>query len=572
MRTVWNGMSSQFARSAITRGRTPQIRQPSISRAFASARSSPGTSRSRWWRRGLVLGSLGGGFYVYDTYFNACAFQRTARSLGVIGLIALDYKLNFRASMNIEQLHYRNAERLFDLLITNKGLYIKIGQALALQASVFPPVFQKKFQMLFDNAPQDTQEQIKKTFYEEFGIHAEDLFESFDPECIASASVAQVHKAQLKSGEWVAVKIQHADIHKQVYWDLRTYKLIMKALGWFFELPLHEVSSFVASRMETETNFLTELSNGEATRSFLEKDSQLRNSVYIPINYPALSTKRVLVSEWIDGTPFGKVNLVKSEFSPNWALDVIMKFFAKQIFDWGCVHCDPHPGNILLRRHNGRNQVVMLDHGLYAYETPKFREENSRLWKSLFILDHSAVREVIKGWGIGSVDMFASMTVMRPYDSGEIVVKDKSDFEVQQQMLATFKNMIQDIDRIPMVITLIGRCSNILQGCNRMYGSPVNRIKIMAYQASKSYSKLHSAADTSHTWLARQLYAWVDHARFQLAVFMMDVAFVMVRIRQLFASSSRANDLGMESILERQMTRNAKSMGIEMASNPMFEG
>lgn len=554
----WRGSALRFARPA-------SFAPARLSRSFATAGPNP-PKRGKWARRTLILGSAGVAAYLYDTTFNASAFTRTLRSFGTVGLIALDYKLNFNAESDIDALHNRNAERLFSLLVTNKGLYIKSGQALALQATAFPPVYQQKFMTLFDNAPQDTREQIQKTFYEEFGVTTDEVFASFDVDCIASASVAQVHKAQLKTGEWVAVKVQHADIQKQVYWDLETYKTLMTFLGWFFELPLREISTFVASRMETETDFISELNNGETARKSLETSS-LKDVVYIPQNYSGLSTKRVLVSEWIDGVPFGKKDLVVSSgFSPKWALRTINEFFAFQIFEWGAVHCDPHPGNILLRKFKGRDQVVLLDHGLYAMESPQFREKNGLLWKSLFILDRPKVREVIEGWGIGAVDMFASMTIMKPYDSSGAPVEEKTDFELQQEMLETFKTVIKDINQMPLVITLIGRCLNLLQGINRMYGSPVNRIKIFAHQASKSYSELHAEQDLSVSWPRRKLRAWLDHVRFQLAVFLMDAAFVVVRVRQILSGASRQVEMGMEAVLERQMQRSAESMGFKMSS------
>lgn len=539
-------------------------------RSFATAVKAPPKRRVPGARTGLVLVTAVGGLVLYDTQFNSSAFTRTARSIGVLATIALDYKINFNEHTDIGQLHLRNADRLFNLLITNKGLYIKIGQALALQATMFPPVFQEKFAKLFDNAPQDTKAQIQKTFHEEFNVGTEDIFSSFDLECIASASIAQVHKAQLKTGEWVAVKIQHSEIQRQIYWDLATYKLVMKCYGWFFDLPLGEISAFIASRMETETNFYTEQKNAETTKSFLEKDYSLRGHVYIPKSYPEFSTKRVLVCEWIDGIPLAKIEELKREgYDTTGALNKIMLFFSKQIFEWGCIHCDPHPGNLMLRRHNGKEQVVVIDHGLYAYETPEFRAQNSRLWRSMFILDHQAVRDVITGWGIGTVDMFASMTMMRPYKSKQVQVQ--SDYEMQKSMVRIFQTMIKDIDKMPLVLILVGRANTILQGCNRMYGSPVNRIKIMAYQASKSFSDLDATADQNRTWIVRKVLALVNHAKFQFAVLVMDAAFHLVRIRQFF-SSSDSTELGMEAVIERQMMNNANSMGLKMKPGVMFSG
>lgn len=121
-----------------------------------------------------------------------------------------DYKINFRAhppfADSIEALHARNAEKLFNLLRTNGGLYLKIGQAIAMQSAVLPPEFQKMFARMFDDAPQNSWADVERVIREDFGKSVEEVFGiSFEGEsgkgvmertARASASVAQVHFAR----------------------------------------------------------------------------------------------------------------------------------------------------------------------------------------------------------------------------------------------------------------------------------------------------------------------------------------------------------------------------------------
>lgn len=194
--------------------------------------------RRKWPRRLLLLSALLGLGLVYDRQWNASSVTRSLRTFQTGLLIGLDYKVNFRAhpplADSIEALHARNAQRIFDLLRANGGLYLKIGQAIAMQSAVLPPAFQKMFGRMFDDAPQNSWDEVERVVREDFGRSVEEVFGvSFRGEegkgvmertARASASVAQVHWARLPDGREVAVKIQKREIKDQVGWDLWAFK------------------------------------------------------------------------------------------------------------------------------------------------------------------------------------------------------------------------------------------------------------------------------------------------------------------------------------------------------------
>jgi aarF domain-containing kinase len=161
--------------------------------------------------------------------------------------VAIDYKLNFREKPwfggDVVDLHRRSAERLFNLLHQNGGLYLKIGQAIAMQSAVLPPEFQKMFSRMFDDAPQNGWSDVEAVIREEFGGRSpEEVFGvSFSNEpgkgvmekkARASASVAQVHWARLADGREVAIKVQKREIASQVGWDLWSFKYDFHSLWW----------------------------------------------------------------------------------------------------------------------------------------------------------------------------------------------------------------------------------------------------------------------------------------------------------------------------------------------------
>jgi aarF domain-containing kinase len=90
-------------------------------------------------------------------------------------------------------------------------------------------------------------------------------------------------------------------------------------------------------------------------------------------------------------------------------MTTMIDLFSAQMFLWGLVHCDPHPGNIFIRRKpNGKPELVLIDHGLYIHMTPKLRHEYCRFWKSLMTFDNNTLTEITTAWGIKAPDLFAS--------------------------------------------------------------------------------------------------------------------------------------------------------------------
>ena len=250
-----------------------------------------------------------------DRQFYASSLTRSARTFRLGLIVAIDYKINFRAhpplADSIPALHHRNAERLFDLLRTNGGLYLKIGQAIAMQSAILPPEFQKMFSKMFDDASQNSWKEVEQVIREDFGKSPEEVFGiSFDgdPEkglmertARASASVAQVHWARLQDGKEVAIKIQKREIANQVGWDLWTFKVVTWIYAWYFELPLYSLVPYISERLQLETNFMNEADNSERMAKLVAGESRLRGRVYIPKVYRELSSKRVMTAEWIEG-------------------------------------------------------------------------------------------------------------------------------------------------------------------------------------------------------------------------------------------------------------------------------
>ncbi|KAF8556700.1 ABC1-domain-containing protein [Imleria badia] len=523
-------------------------------------------------------------------------------------MISLDYKLNFQPEKadQIPQLHARVAERMYNLFTSNGGLYIKIGQAIGANSPLLPRPIQDKFARLFDDAPQIPYSDILSVFRSEFGRPPEGpdgIFDVFEEEAIASASVAQVHRAKLKSGEWVAVKIQKPDVTKQIEWDLGAFRMVMWIFeNWMFDLPVYFAVDFINSHLRQELDFVQEAQNARVTAQFIAAEPRLAGKVHIPKVYPEYSTNKVLTAEWIDGVRLsdrvairrlmGEENqpAVASSSSIHPSLEgvclkggvksimqTMVELFSAQMFSWGWVHCDPHPGNIIVRPDPSNSrypQLVLLDHGLYVRVNESFRREYAALWRGLLAGDWDAIERVATLWGIGTPDLFASATLMQPVrygkkgkvGNGNGPVEALNQYEQSVRMKAKLKRFLLDTDKMPKELIFLGRNMRIVQGNNQVLGSPVNRIKITGYWASASLT-----TSTHLTWTERAKEYW-HYLVFRGVMLSIDLVFWTSKVRQWVRHMSGKSSVGFEDELERTMRGFAKStFGIDVAPGA-FEG
>ncbi|KAF5682694.1 atypical ABC1 ABC1-B kinase [Fusarium denticulatum] len=618
------------------------MRPPSPEELGAPRRAKEYRQGRRWARRLLLTCVLGGTIYLGDRQIYASGFGRSLHTFGTGLLVAFDYKLNFRPQPitggTVQDLHNRNAERLFNLLRSNGGLYLKIGQAIAMQSAVLPPEFQKMFSRMFDDAPQDDWSDIEAVIRQDFGKSVEEVFGvSFtgkegmglmERKARASASVAQVHWARLADGREVAIKIQKREIAKQISWDLWAFKTVAWIYSKWFDLPLYKLVPFITERLELETDFVNEAKNSEKMRELVNAEKALKGRVYIPTVYHEFTTKRVLVTEWIEGVrlwdkkaitsrwlgghgngspgagrPLPQIDIeaarlelrtrpfqenLKPERQELWrgrrgrgglglstreVMTTMVDLFSAQIFKWGVVHCDPHPGNIFIRRlPNGRAELVLIDHGLYVYMSSKFRNEYATFWKALMTFDNKTISQVTEAWGIKAADLFASATLLRPYEGGDKrthngIMKElegntpaERHYEMQKRMKQGIREILTDEDKWPQELIFIGRNMRIVQGNNQYLGSPVNRVKMMGEWASRSLF------EDPQLPLSQRLQNRWRHIIFKTVMAASDVAFYIFKLRQWLGLGG-----GMEDEMEKRMKDVAQDFGIEL-QHDVFEG
>lgn len=607
--------------------------------------------RTRKWLRRLVYLSLATGVvYAIDSQFYASSLTRTARTFSLGLIVALDYKINFRPNpplaSSIAAVHTRNAERLSDLLRQNGGLYLKIGQAIAMQSAILPPEFQKMFSRMFDDAPQNDWKDVEKVIREDFGKSPEEVFGvsfSGDPtkgvmerRARASASVAQVHWARLADGREVAIKIQKREIAQQIQWDLWAFKVVTWIYSKVFDIPFYSLVPYINERLYLETDFQNEAQNSETMSRLVAGESRLRGRVYIPRVYHDLSSRRVMTAEWIEGVRLWDKDAITRGWRGGWregspgchgtpldpspssgqkppaanedlsalvrrnpnlakikperdhwrgwngrgglglslkeVMTTMVDLFSAQMFLWGFVHCDPHPGNIFVRRKpSGHAELVLIDHGLYIHMDTAFRHQYAAFWEALLTFDNATLGDIVRGWGVSNPDIFASATLMRPYQGGDRSTqlnleglsrteRAQRAYEMQQAARRGVREILGDETKWPKQLIFLGRNLRIVQANNQFLGSPVNRVKITGTWASRAL------VESPDLPLAQKIRNFGRHLLFRFVLFSSDVFFYFTKVRQFLHLGG-----GMEDSIEAQMQTMAKDMGVEL-NHSVFEG
>ncbi len=268
----------------------------------------------------------------------------------------------------VQEAHRRNARRIESAMVALQGLFIKVGQLISIMVNFLPEAFRVELQGLQDRVPPRPFADVEARVREEFGGRGPgDIFASFDPEPVAAASIGQVHRARLHSGEDVAVKIQYPDIEDIVRTDLRALSRLFGLLCWW--MPEHGWNTIYREIREAVLAELDYRREAEAMMR-IRKNLAHRTDIQLPRVMAEQSTSRVLTTEWKTGTKASDLpGLAASGVDRKQAARLCIDAYCQQIFVDGVYHADPHPGNLLLQpgaTPDAGPSLVLLDFGATA--------------------------------------------------------------------------------------------------------------------------------------------------------------------------------------------------------------
>jgi ubiquinone biosynthesis protein len=250
--------------------------------------------------------------------------------------------------------------------------FIKLGQILSNRHDLLPKELTKEFEKLQDDVSTDFELDVFAEIKNRLGINPDDEFKEIKTEPEASASIAQVHRAQLKNGEWVVLKIQRPGIRDMIEADIEIVRYIFRMLEKRIPeiavyKPLDLLDAFEKSIM-TELNFVTEANSVQRFRSNFKDDER----IYVPKVYRQYSNDTVLCMEEVLGTKTSDLEaLKKREIDIDKIVEIGVDAYFKQVFKHGYFHADPHPGNFVV---TNDERVCFLDFGMMGSILPRDKE------------------------------------------------------------------------------------------------------------------------------------------------------------------------------------------------------
>ena len=263
-------------------------------------------------------------------------------------------------------IHLRNAEQIFRTATTLRGLLLKVCQVVGTRSDVFPPEYVRTLARAQDRVPPRPFAVIREVVERELAKPLDAVFASFDTEPLASASLAQVHRARLVDGREVAVKVQYPDIEHIVRTDLASLRRICIVYERFDPQPLALLPLLdeLQKHLALELDFRREVENAERVRALFRKNPD----VVVPEIDFAHSTARVITMELVAGIKANdRAGLVAAGIELDEVVQGLTSLWNQMIMGLGFFHADPHPGNVLIQP---GPRFVILDFGL-AKQLPK---------------------------------------------------------------------------------------------------------------------------------------------------------------------------------------------------------
>lgn len=303
-------------------------------------------------------------------------FARTAAGVAWWDIFLRRLGLRALARRTAQERYRRAAVRFRALAAELGGLWIKVGQFLSARVDVLPPSITTELAGLQDEVAPETFEAMRAVVEAELGTPLGDRFEWFDHEPLASASLGQVHRARLREGQAVVVKVQRPNIQAVIQVDLAALKTV---IGWLKRYrPIRrraDLEALLAEFSRTlweEVDYLAEAENARRFGRMFADDPEVR----IPAVYATHTTGKVLTLEdvyFIKITDYAEVEAAGVDRAE--AADRLFRTYLRQIFVEGFFHADPHPGNLFVEAlGEGRWRLVFVDFGMVGRLSPEIKQ------------------------------------------------------------------------------------------------------------------------------------------------------------------------------------------------------
>ncbi|KAI1812644.1 ABC1-domain-containing protein [Poronia punctata] len=438
--------------------------------------------------------------------------ERTGRVAATLAVCINDYRTSLNQREKVEdpseqdtilkQCHKRCAERTLKVLEKNGGIFIKLGQHLSAMTYLLPFEWTSTFVPLQDKCPVSSYESIEDMFRRDTGEELLDYFSEFAPEPIGAASLAQVHLATVKeSGQKVAVKVQHPGLAQWAPLDMALTKFTFSMLKRFFpEYDLEWLSSEMEVSLPQELDFQLEAANAIRTKEHFEKIPGL------PLVIPRVlwAKKRLLVMANESGHRLDDLDYLDSNMIDRDEVSATLAHvFNEMIFGRNApLHCDPHGGNIAIRKttkkKGGKNfEIILYDHGLYRVIPEHLQRSYAKMWLAVIDGDMDAMKQHaydVAGVTEEQFPLFASAITGRDYTIVKSsIMKSRSEEEkktmgdaLQEGLLSDLVTMLGQVPRIILLILKTNDLTRSLDESLHTRQGPMRTFLILAHYCART--------------------------------------------------------------------------------------
>lgn len=371
-----------------------------------------------------------------------------------------------------EALHQEGAEELVQLCRRQGGAWVKAAQFLSTQGDWIPPVYRERLAELQDQAPPASWASIQEVLNAELHTRWPDAFSEIDPAPLATASIAQVHRARLKEGTPVALKVQLPEADERVRADLQFFELAAKLLNDQTPgIDLEQVVRELSASILLELDYFHEAEN-------LQRFHESYRAVEwtFPQLHPDLLSRRTLVMSFIEGKPIRHfLEEVPGAASP--LLRTLTQSFVRQIFLTGLFHADPHPGNFFV---TPRGQLALLDFGAVGLLSP----EQAVAYRNVLVALLNRQQE-----GFVTLLLQAGFTVPNPEQAEALLFAEAPTDPAQLTRLRRYLQVMKEANvGIPDHFVLVARVLISIGGLLKQHGVKLGPFDLAAMFMQESRS------------------------------------------------------------------------------------
>ena len=454
-----------------------------------------------WTEAGLMTGErLGRGFALASPGFSG--YAGLSRTL-VIGAVAADLYLGYaalrrrrdaRRGGNVEGedwnlQHQRGATRVLDAASELGGTLIKAAQFASSRPDLLPAPYIEELSTLQDRVPPRPWPVIRRALERELGRDPREVFRAVEPRPIASASIAQVHRAFLQDGRPVALKVQYPGIGELVEADLGALETVFSGLSALEpDVRLQPIADYLRWTLPMELDFVREAGAIRGLRDALKH----REDVVIPGVVEGLTTERLLVMDLVEGHKItDRAAFLSSGIDPRAVAELLNDVYAEQLYRRHYLHADPHPGNLLVQPGPDGPRLVLLDHGLTLALEPDLVDPLEKMVRAISEGDLGAMSGALREAGLPieeGADLDALLGLVGVLLGGEEHLGDDDDATDSIDLGRLGRSFGSGIGDIPPKLLLVGRAIGLLDGITRQLDPDLDAMEIVARHTRASSS------------------------------------------------------------------------------------